>query len=85
MYKKNYITKQIDVPKLNKNIMGLIPFIISFTKSILKSYLFLKKILKKKQSTLLFFIQLLFIAKKNKKKMNFFWSLKFTKIEHSKS
>ena len=41
--KKNYITKQIDVPKLNKNIMGLIPFIISFTKSILKSYLFLKK------------------------------------------
>ena len=41
--KKKYKTKQIDVPKLNKNIIQFIPFIISFTLSILSSYFFLKK------------------------------------------
>ncbi len=40
---KRYKTKEIDVPKLNKNILGFIPFIISFTLSIIKSYLFLTK------------------------------------------
>ncbi len=41
--KKKYKTKQIDVPKLNKNILGFLSFIISFILSILNSYLFLTK------------------------------------------
>ena len=41
--KKKYKVKQIDVPKLKKNIINFIPFTISFTLSIIKSYLFLKK------------------------------------------
>ena len=35
--KKRYKTKQINVPKLNKDILGLIPFVASFTLSILQS------------------------------------------------
>ena len=41
--KKKYKVKQIDVPKLNKNIISFIPFLIKFTLSILNSYLFLDK------------------------------------------
>ena len=41
--KKKYKIKQINVPKLYKNLIGLIPFLISFILSVLKSYSFLKK------------------------------------------
>ncbi len=41
--KKRYKTKQINVPKLNKDILGLIPFVASFTLSILQSCSFLIK------------------------------------------
>ena len=41
--KKKYKIKQIDVPKLNKNIISFIPFLIRFILSVLKSYLFLDK------------------------------------------
>ena len=41
--KKKYKIKQIDVPKLNINIISFIPFLIKFILSILRSYLFLFK------------------------------------------
>ena len=41
--KKIYKTKKIDVPKLNKNILGFIPFLIIFAFSIIKSFLFLNQ------------------------------------------
>ncbi len=41
--KKKYKIKQIDVPKIKKNIISFIPFVVSFILSILKSYLFLVK------------------------------------------
>ncbi len=41
--KKKYKIKQIDVPKLNINIISFIPFLIKFILSILRSYLFLYK------------------------------------------
>ena len=41
--KKKYNTKQIDVPKLKKNIIRFIPFLFAYTLSIVKSYFFLKK------------------------------------------
>ena len=41
--KKKYNTKQIDVPKLKKSIIGFIPFLLSYCLSIIKSYFFLKK------------------------------------------
>ena len=41
--KKKYRNKQIHVPKICRNIMSYIPFLISFTVSIIKSYLYLKK------------------------------------------
>ncbi len=40
---KKYKIKQIDVPKIKKDIISFIPFIISFSLSILRSYLFLAK------------------------------------------
>ena len=40
---KKYKTEQINVPKLNKNLLGIIPFIISFVTSMIKSYVFIKK------------------------------------------
>ena len=40
---KKYKIKLIDVPKIYNNIIGLIPFLITFIFSILKSYSFLKK------------------------------------------
>ena len=41
--KKKYKIIEIDVPKIPKNLIKLVPFIISFTFSIIKSYLFLSK------------------------------------------
>ena len=41
--KKKYNTNQIDVPKLEKSIIGFIPFLLSYCLSIIKSYFFLKK------------------------------------------
>ena len=41
--KKKYKIKLIDVPKLKINIISLVPFLIKFILSILKSYLFLYK------------------------------------------
>ncbi len=41
--KKIYKTKKIDVPKLNKKILGFIHFFIFFSFSIIKSFLFLNK------------------------------------------
>ena len=41
--KKNYKFTKIDVPKLSKNIIHFIPFILFFIISIIKSLLFLKK------------------------------------------
>ena len=41
--KKKYKNKQIHVPKINKNIIGFIPFMISLALSTIKSYLYLKK------------------------------------------
>ena len=38
--KKIYKTKKIDVPKLNKNILFFIPFLIIFAFSIIKSFYF---------------------------------------------
>ena len=39
--KKKYKIKQIDLPKLSRNILLFVPFIISFALSMLKSYFFL--------------------------------------------
>lgn len=41
--KKKYKTIEIDVPKLSKNLIKFVPFVIYFTFSIIKSYLFLSK------------------------------------------
>ena len=41
--KKKYKNKQIHVPKISKNIISYIPFLISFTISIIKSYFYLRK------------------------------------------
>ncbi len=41
--KKKYKTKRIDVPKISKNILDFIPFVIFFTLSFIKSYIFLRK------------------------------------------
>ena len=41
--KKKYKNKQIHVPKICKNIISYIPFLISFTLSIIKSYFYLRK------------------------------------------
>ena len=41
--KKKYKIIEIDVPKISKNLIKFVPFIISFTFSIIKSYLFLSK------------------------------------------
>ena len=41
--KKKYKIIEIDVPKIPKNLIKFVPFIISFTFSIIKSYLFLSK------------------------------------------
>ena len=41
--KRKYKIKQIEVPKLNSNIISFIPFLIKFILSIIKSYLFLNK------------------------------------------
>jgi len=41
--KKKYKNKQIHVPKICKNLIGYIPFLILFTLSIIKSYLYLRK------------------------------------------
>tara|TARA_Y100000992_G_C21270675_1_gene496662 strand:- start:587 stop:1591 length:1005 start_codon:yes stop_codon:yes gene_type:complete len=41
--KKKYLTKQIDVPKINKNILSFIPFFIFLIISIIKSFIFLRK------------------------------------------
>tara|TARA_B100000963_G_scaffold360563_1_gene391899 strand:+ start:3461 stop:4522 length:1062 start_codon:yes stop_codon:yes gene_type:complete len=41
--KNLYKTKEIDVPKLTKNILNFIPFVIFFTFSIIKSYFFLRQ------------------------------------------
>jgi len=43
-FNKNlYKTKRIDVPKITKNIIDFIPFVILFTLSVIKSYFFLRK------------------------------------------
>ena len=43
-FNKNlYKTKRIDVPKITKNIIDFIPFVIFFTLSVIKSYFFLRK------------------------------------------
>ena len=41
--KNKYKIKKIDVPKISKNILDFIPFLILFTLSILKSFFFLRK------------------------------------------
>ena len=41
--KNLYKTKKIDVPKISKNILEFIPFVIFFTLSFLNSYFFLKQ------------------------------------------
>ena len=41
--KKKYKIKEIDVPKISKNLISFVPFLIFFTCSIIKSYLFLSK------------------------------------------
>ena len=41
--KKKYRIKQIEVPKISKNLISFIPFIILFILSVIKSFLFLKK------------------------------------------
>ncbi len=41
--KKKYKIKEIDVPKITKNLIRLVPFIFFFTFSIIKSYLFLSE------------------------------------------
>ena len=41
--KKNYKFVKIDVPKLNRNIIHFIPFVLFFIISTIKSLLFLKK------------------------------------------
>ena len=41
--KNKYKIKKIDVPKISKNILDFIPFLILFTLSILKSLFFLRK------------------------------------------
>ena len=41
--KKKYKCKEIHVPKIYKNIIGFIPFLLSYTLSIIKSYLYLRK------------------------------------------
>ena len=41
--KKKYKIIEIDVPKISKNLIKLVPFLIFFTFSIIKSYLFLSK------------------------------------------
>ena len=41
--KKKYQTKKIDVPKISKNLLDFIPFIIFFILSIIKSYFFLRQ------------------------------------------
>ena len=41
--KKKYKIKKIDVPKISKNIINLVPFLILFTLSIIKSFFFLRK------------------------------------------
>ena len=38
--KKKYKIKKIDVPKISKNIINLVPFLILFTLSIIKSFFF---------------------------------------------
>jgi len=41
--KKKYKNKRIHVPKICKNIITFVPFLTSFTLSIIKSYLYLRK------------------------------------------
>ena len=41
--KNLYKTKKIDVPKITKNVVDFLPFLIFFTFSIIKSYFFLRK------------------------------------------
>lgn len=41
--KKKYKAKEIEVPKKSQNLFTLIPFLFSFTASIINSYLFLRK------------------------------------------
>ena len=41
--KKNYKTKLIDVPKINRSIIGFFPFLFTFIYSIARSYKYLKQ------------------------------------------
>ena len=41
--KKKYKIKKIDVPKISKNVLNFIPFLILFIISIIKSFFFLHK------------------------------------------
>ena len=41
--KKRYKTHKIDVPKINKGILGFVPFLFYFFLSLIKSYFFLRK------------------------------------------